>query len=106
MDSPPHHASIARYAYGDVEPLPVGDVLDLLNGVSYLIISLSRSRAREPVSLSSEPAALMASSAWYPSDAFSAQWELAHDGLAVMLGLFGLVYRYGEPGACARVHGA
>ena len=32
----------------------------------------------------------MASSAWYPSDAFSAQWELAHDGLAVMLGLFGL----------------
>jgi len=35
-----------------------------------------------------------ASSAWYPSDAFDAQWELAHDGLAVMLGLFGLVYRY------------
>jgi len=41
-------------------------------------------------------AALLASSEWYPSDAFSAQWELAHDGLAVMLGLFGLVYRYGK----------
>jgi len=27
-------------------------------------------------------------------DAFSAQWELAHDGLAVMLLLFGVVYRY------------
>ena len=40
------------------------------------------------------PIAVLVSSQWYPSNAFDAQWELAHDGLAVMLGLFGLVYRY------------
>lgn len=39
-------------------------------------------------SLASIPLALVA------PDAFSAQWELGHDGLAVMLLLFGVVYRY------------
>jgi len=45
-------------------------------------------------SVAMTPVAVLVSSQWYPSDAFSAQWELAHDGLAVMLALFGLVYRY------------
>ncbi|EKX55238.1 hypothetical protein GUITHDRAFT_131487 [Guillardia theta CCMP2712] len=40
------------------------------------------------------PLAVIEKSSFYPSDAFSAQWELAHDGLAFMLALFGLVYRY------------
>ena len=48
-------------------------------------------------SIAMTPIAVLVSSSWYPSDAFDAQWELAHDGLAVMLGLFGLVYRYGLP---------
>eukprot|EP00967_Tisochrysis_lutea_P067414 scaffold88030_cov30-Tisochrysis_lutea.AAC.1 len=39
-------------------------------------------------SLSSVPLALVS------PQAFGAQWELAHDGLAVMLLLFGVVYRY------------
>jgi hypothetical protein len=39
-------------------------------------------------SVTSIPLALVSPSA------FSAQWELAHDGLAVMLLLFGVVYRY------------
>jgi len=39
-------------------------------------------------SLASIPLALAA------PDSFTAQWELAHDGLAVMLLLFGVVYRY------------
>ena len=42
------------------------------------------------------PLAVTVTTAWFPSNAFDAQWELSHDGLAVMLGLFGLVYRYGH----------
>lgn len=45
-------------------------------------------------SVAMTPVAVLVNSDWYPSNAFDAQWELAHDGLAVMLGLFGLVYRY------------
>ena len=43
-------------------------------------------------SLAMAPLAVIEKSSFYPSDAFSAQWELAHDGLAFMLALFGLVY--------------
>ncbi len=45
-------------------------------------------------SLVMTPFALVTSKSFYPADAFSAQWEISHDGLAVMLALFGLVYRY------------
>jgi len=40
------------------------------------------------------PVSLVLSESFYPADAWTSQWELAHDGLAVMLALFGLVYRY------------
>ena len=40
------------------------------------------------------PFALLAQKSFYPTEAFSAQWEFSHDGLAIMLGLFGIVYRY------------
>ena len=57
------------------------------------------------------PIAVLVSSQWYPSNAFDAQWELAHDGLAVMLALFGLVYRYAvrqdpNPQVCSLPHPA
>ena len=45
-------------------------------------------------SVAMAPLAVTVTTAWFPSNAFDAQWELSHDGLAVMLGLFGLVYRY------------
>jgi hypothetical protein len=45
-------------------------------------------------SLVMAPFALITQKSFYTSDAFSAQWEISHDGLAVMLALFGLVYRY------------
>jgi hypothetical protein len=45
-------------------------------------------------SLVMAPFALVTQKSFYTSDAFSAQWEISHDGLAVMLALFGLVYRY------------
>ena len=47
-------------------------------------------------SVAMAPLAVTVTTAWFPSNAFDAQWELSHDGLAVMLGLFGLVYRYGQ----------
>ena len=45
-------------------------------------------------SIAMTPFALVADKSFYPSTAFSAQWELSHDGLAIMLALFGIVYRY------------
>ena len=45
-------------------------------------------------SIAMAPFALLENDTFYPSNAFTAQWELGHDGLAVMLALFGLVYRY------------
>lgn len=45
-------------------------------------------------SVAMSPFALIAEKSFYPSNAFSPQWELAHDGLAIMLALFGIVYRY------------
>jgi hypothetical protein len=45
-------------------------------------------------SVAMAPFALIVQKSFFPSDAFSAQWELQHDGLAVMLALFGIVYRY------------
>ncbi len=45
-------------------------------------------------SIAMAPFALLTQKSFYPSDALSAQWELSHDGLAIMLALFGIVYRY------------
>jgi hypothetical protein len=45
-------------------------------------------------SVSMTPFALIVQNSFYPTNAFSSQWEFSHDGLAIMLFLFGVVYRY------------
>ena len=45
-------------------------------------------------SIAAVPVALVQTEEYFPFAAFTPQWELQIDGLALSLGLFGLVYRY------------